>query len=176
MILDEITVKKDEYYTPPYAVHPIVQYVGVGSRVWCPFDTDDSYFVKILRGAAACEVVATHIDNGEDFFNTEVDCDYIISNPPYSLKNEVLERLFSLGKPFAMLIGVVGIFESQHRYKLFRDNEFEVMYFNKRVSFFEDYNDQKPTRNPPFSSVFITSKMLPEKIMFAEIDKKDLTF
>ena len=37
------------------------------------------------------------------------ECDYIISNPPYSKKGEVLERLFSLGIPFAMLVGVAGL-------------------------------------------------------------------
>lgn len=41
------------------------------------------------------------------------ECDYIISNPPYSVKGEVLERLFNIGIPFAMLVGVVGLFESQ---------------------------------------------------------------
>lgn len=174
MKLDEITVKKDEYYTPPYAVKPILHYIPRGATVWCPFDTEDSFFVKMLR-LHGCNVIATHLDNGEDFFDLNVECDYIISNPPYSLKNEVLEKLFNLGAPFAMLIGVVGIFESQHRFGLFRDNRFEIMYLNKRVSFFEDYADQKPALNPPFSSVYITSKVLPEKICFAEIDKKFLT-
>lgn len=36
------------------------------------------------------------------------NCDYIISNPPYSLKGDVIDRLFEIGKPFAMLVGVVG--------------------------------------------------------------------
>ena len=173
MKLDEITVKKDEYYTPPYAVTPILIHIPKGATVWCPFDTEDSLFVKMLR-LHGCHVIATHLDNGEDFFELNIECDYIVSNPPYSLKNEVLEKLFLLGTPFAMLIGVVGIFESQHRYKLFRDNEFEIMYLNKRVSFFEDFEDQKPALNPPFSSVYITSNVLPEKICFAEIDKKFL--
>jgi hypothetical protein len=51
----------------------------------------------------------------------------------------VFERLFEIGKPFAMLVGVVGLFESQHRFNLFKNNDFEIMYFNKRVSYFKDY-------------------------------------
>lgn len=27
------------------------------------------------------------------------NCDYIISNPPYSLKGDVIDRLFEIGKP-----------------------------------------------------------------------------
>jgi hypothetical protein len=170
MILDQITEKKDEYYTPPYAVEPILEYIPADATVWCPFDTRDSFFVRMLR-AKGCKVIATHLDDGIDFFDYEYECDYIVSNPPYSLKSEVLEALFASKTPFAMLIGVVGIFESQHRFKLFRDNVFEIMYLNKRVSFFESFTEGKPARNPPFSSVYITSNMLPEKIMFAEIDK-----
>lgn len=99
------------------------------------------------------------------------NCDYIISNPPYSLKGDVIDRLFEIGKPFAMLVGVVGLFESQHRFNLFRSYEFEIMYLNKRVSYFKDYAEQKPSLNPPFSSVYICSKMLPRTIVFEEIDK-----
>lgn len=99
------------------------------------------------------------------------NCDYIISNPPYSLKGDVIDRLFEIGKPFAMLVGVVGLFESQYRFNLFRSHEFEIMYLNKRVSYFKDYAEQKPSLNPPFSSVYICSKMLPRTIVFEEIDK-----
>lgn len=30
-----------------------------------------------------------------------------------------------------MLVGVVGLFESQERFEMFRENEFEIMYFNR---------------------------------------------
>ena len=76
------------------------------------------------------------------------ECDYIISNPPYSLKGDVLQRLFDIGKPFAMLVGVVGLFESQKRFEMFRDNDFEIMYMNRRVAYFKDYAEQKPSLNP----------------------------
>lgn len=117
-------------------------------------------------------VIATHISNGEDFFEMEIPhCDYIISNPPYSLKGKVLERLFDIQKPFAMLVGVVGLFESQHRFELFKNHDFEIMYLNKRVSYFKDYSEQKPSLNPPFSSVYICSGVLPNTIVFEEVTK-----
>ena len=116
-------------------------------------------------------VINTHINNGQDFFNTYVECDYIISNPPYSLKTEVLERLFLLNKPFAMLVGVVGLFESKKRFEMFKNNNFEIMYFDKRISYFQNYSDEKPSLNPPFSSVYICRGILPQKICFEEIRK-----
>lgn len=162
--------RNDEFYTPRYAIKPILKYIPKNSVVWCPFDTEESLFVDELR-KSGCFVIPTHISEGKDFFRTKVECDYIVSNPPYSLKTEVLERLFEIGKPFAMLVGVVGLFESQRRFSMFKNNEFEIMYLNKRVSYFKDYSDKKPSLNPPFSSVYICRGILPKQIVFEEISK-----
>ena len=180
MKLDTITNKRtnidninpnDEFYTPRYAILPLLKYLEKYKTIWCPFDTKDSLFVEELQKAGH-NVIYTHIFNGKNFFEYEPkDYDCIVSNPPYSLKTEVFDRLFKLKKPFAMLVGVVGIFESQKRFNLFKDNNFEIMYFNKRISYFRDYNDKKPMLNPPFSSVYITNKVLPKQIIFEKIDK-----
>ena len=162
----------DEFYTPLYAIEPIIKYIEKDKTIWCPFDTNDSLFVKRFK-EIGLKVINTHLDSGVDFFNCDIpECDYIISNPPYSLKKEVFERLFDIKKPFAMLVGVVGLFESQKRFEMFRDNKFEIMYLNRRVSYFKDYLDEKPALNPPFSSVYLCSQMLPDRIVFEEINKK----
>lgn len=162
----------DEFYTPEYAIAPIMKYLKPGATIWCPFDTKESLFVKMFRGAGH-EVIATHIKDGQDFFQVEApQCDYIISNPPYSMKSEVLGRLFEMDVPFAMLVGVVGLFESQRRFEMFRDHDFEIMYMNRRISYFKDYKEQKPSLNPPFSSVYVCKGLLPKQIVFEEIEKK----
>lgn len=184
MKMDKVaSSKNDEFYTPKYAIDPIINYLKEKGfkNVWCPFDTEKSLYVNILK-SHGFNVTYTHIASGENgnFFNLIKDnhfvdnFDVIVSNPPYSLKTEVLESLFDSKKPFAMLLGVVGIFESQKRFDMFKNNIFEIMYFNRRVSYFEDYNEQKPSKNPPFSSVYITSKVLPKHIVFEEINKSNL--
>lgn len=161
----------DEFYTPNYAIEPLIKYVPNWAKIWCPFDTEDSNIVKRFRQVGN-KVHATHISNGFDFFNlNNVDGDYIISNPPYSLKTQVFERLFHQRSPFAMLVGVVGIFESKGRFNLFKNNNFEIMYMSKRISYFKDFNDPKPSLNPPFSSVWICRDILPKQIVFEEIVK-----
>lgn len=93
-------------------------------------------------GGGGHHVINTHLEMGEigDFFKCKVpECDYIISNPPYSLKGEVFARLFEIGKPFAMLVGVVGLFEGNKRFTMFSSNDFEIMYFDKRIAYFKDY-------------------------------------
>lgn len=160
----------DEFYTPGYAIEPLVKYIPKDATVWCPFDKPESLIAKRFLENGN-NVITSHLEDGKDFFFYKEDCDYIISNPPYSLKNEVFERLFNLGKPFGMLVGVVGLFESQKRFAMFKNNVFEIMYLNKRVSYFKSYEDQKPSLNPPFSSVWLTSKILPSQIVFEEINK-----
>jgi hypothetical protein len=162
----------DEFYTPNYAIEPLLKYLKPGSFIWCPFDTYESNFVKLLIKAGH-NVYGTHIETGFDFFTEEPPkgVDYIISNPPYSLKAEVFEILFKLNIPFAMLVGVVGIFESQRRFTMFKNNNFEIMYFDKRISYFKSYADQKPSLNPPFSSVYICKNLLPKQIVFENLNK-----
>jgi hypothetical protein len=167
--LDEICkTPSDEFYTPEYAIYPILKYIPVEAKVWCPFDTEESNFVKLLKKRGN-PVVHTHLSTGHDFFTTTVDCDVILSNPPYSRKGDVLERLYALGKPFAMLVGGVGIFESEQRFSLFEKNPFEILQFNKRIKYFKDYKDPKPSLNPPFSSVYICSRLLPEKMVLVRL-------
>ena len=173
MKLDEVANSgNDEFYTPEYAITPLLKYIKANSTIWCPFDTERSLFVKLLEEQGH-KVIFTHIKTGVDFFDCKVpDCDYIISNPPYSVKGKVFERLFEIGKPFAMLVGVVGLFESSHRFNIFANNDFEIMYFDKRISYFKSYDDQKPSLNPPFSSVYVCKDMLPKQIVFEKVNKK----
>jgi hypothetical protein len=161
----------DEFYTPIYAIEPILKYIRPYSIIWCPFDEEQSLFVKRFR-EEGYEVIATHINTGTDFFDCEIpQCDYIISNPPYSCKGDVLQKLFDIGKPFAMLVGVVGLFESQKRFEMFARNDFEILYMNRRVAYFKNYDEQKPSLNPPFSSVYLCKGILPKQICFEEINK-----
>lgn len=68
MRIDEIASShNDEWYTPAYAVKPILPYLKPHSRIWCPFDTPESSFVKVLTEAGHT-VTATHISSGTDFF------------------------------------------------------------------------------------------------------------
>ena len=82
-----------------------------------------------------------------------------------------MKRLFQIGKPFGMLVSVVGLFESQERFEMFRDNVFEIMYMNRRIVYFKDYSEPIPYLNPPFSSVYVCHKMLPKQIIFEEIHR-----
>lgn len=159
--------KSDEYYTKEYAVFPILKYVRKFKTIWCPFDKKESEFVKVLKRHGH-KVVFSHIETGKDFFEyipKEYDC--IVSNPPYSLRERILEKCFKTKKPFALLINISGLFGSKKRFNMFKDNEFEMMVFDKRIN----YDNENGKCSPPFDSIYLCSKLLRDKIIFETIDK-----
>lgn len=43
--------ESDETYTPDYAVKPLLKYLKPNSTIWCPFDKEDSEYVRVLARA-----------------------------------------------------------------------------------------------------------------------------
>lgn len=156
----------DEWYTPESAVLSIVDELPKGVVVWCPFDKKESNFVKILL-QCGYKVEYSHIENkGEDFFNYEpLQWDIIVSNPPYSIRNKILERIFSFKKPFALLMNTNGLFDSKIRWDMFSKNDFSLFYLKGRVNYMKEYKKVEKS-SPPFQSAYITSGIFDEKIVF----------
>lgn len=156
--------KNDEYYTPEYAVYPIMKRLKAGTTVWCPFDKTDSEYVRVLS-AHGFSVVYGHIEDGQDFFQVGVpECDYIVSNPPYSLKGEIIGRLYEIGKPFAMLINFQGIFDSQKRFRMFAENRVEMLWLSPRINYMA--GDGKLTQRAPFQSGYLCSGICKNQLEF----------
>ena len=160
--------QSDEYYTPDYAVIPILKYLKPGSIIWCPFDTKNSSYSRIFQ-ENGFKVITTHIDNGENFFFYEPDCHYdvIISNPPFSCKDLILKRLQELGKPYAILLPLPTL-QGQSRFEYLINSE--VLVFNKRINFYLDEKQTKPTTGVSFASVYVCKNFLPEKLIFEKLD------
>lgn len=159
---------KDEWYTPAEAVLPILEYIVGGARILCPFDKSESEFVKILS-SRGYKIEHSHISEGKDFFELEKpDVDYIISNPPFSKRDAILTRLYEWQIPFAMIFNVNGLFDSRNRYYLAQKYGAETMFLYPRVKFI----DQNGYKNaPPFQSCYWCYKVLPEKMMFGNVDE-----
>lgn len=109
-----------------------------------------------------------HIDIGQDFFERkdlyEYDC--IVSNPPFSKRQKILEKLFEVGIPFALILNSNGIFDAKSRWELFKNNQFEILVPKGRVSYTNKTGDIKSS--PNFQSWYICSKVLDDKIVFIE--------
>lgn len=77
----------------------------------------------------------------------EEKIDYIISNPPYSIKDKILQRLDSLNMPFAMLLPLPTL-QGKARYEVFK-NGIEALIFDGRVNYLEQ------DKGNAFASIYI---------------------
>jgi hypothetical protein len=58
----------DEQYTPRYGVEVLIPHIQhlKDKIIWCPFDKEDSQFVKVLT-ENGFKVVYSHLDYDQDF-------------------------------------------------------------------------------------------------------------
>lgn len=139
-----------------------------GATVWCPFDKELSAYVKILKDSGF-KVIYSHIEDGKDFLNYEPDehYDYIVSNPPFSIKDDIFKRAFELNKPFALIMDVTKIFDSRKRWELFSKKDFELVYLSPRVNFIDPEKGQ--TSGAPFQSAYVCSNICDDQINFEKM-------
>lgn len=137
--------------------------------IWCPFDKEDSEFVKQIRKAGH-KVIATHIDNGQDFYiyepNEHWDC--IVSNPPFTNKRLIFERALSFGKPFALIMSNTWLNDSAPK-QLFKDKDLQLLMFDKRMKFI---NNGEVQNKITFSSSYYCWNFLPKQIIMEELNTK----
>lgn len=158
----------DEMYTPFYAVSPLVDFIKKGSTVWCPFDEEWSAYVVLLR-EKGFNVINSHLAEGEDFFLYEPkEYDVIISNPPFSMKDEVLKRLHKLNKPFAILLPLNSL-QGKKRFPYVKD--LQLLFFDNRVGYHKSDSMNKPMASSPFASAYFCKHFLPKDIMALELNK-----
>lgn len=153
--------KNDECYTPRYAVLPLLKYIPKNWTIWCPFDTDESEYVKVLI-ENGYNVINSHISYGQDFYTYEPDehWDCIVSNPPFTGKRRIFERALSFGKPFALLMSNTWLNDSAPK-QVF-GNDMELFMFEERIKFM---NNGVVQNKITFSSSYFCYKFLPQQIV-----------
>lgn len=164
----------DEVYTPEEAVKPLIKHLLYYQSshlkeklvIWCPFDTKDSNYVIILRNAGF-EVIASHIDNGQNFFYYEPEAyDIIVSNPPFSIKDDIIKRLYELDKPYAMLLPIPTL-QGQKRFPYMLDCQ--ALIFDKRINYFRDMKTREIKKGISFGSFYLCRKFLRNNLIFEEL-------
>jgi len=157
----------DECYTPSYAVTPILKYIPKDAIVWCPFDTQESEFVKQI--SEQNQVIFSHISGGQDFltFKPKFEWDVIVSNPPFSNKRKFFERALSFEKPFALIMTNTWLNDSAPK-QLFKDKDLQLLMFDKRMKFHSP--DGRPNDKITFSSSYYCWNFLPKQIIMEQLN------
>lgn len=115
----------DFYPTPPEATIALLDFLESKmllrktDRIWeCA--CGNNAMVDVIRNRGY-HVIATDISTGHDYLTTDVETEWIITNPPFILSQKFIERSIANGKPFAMLLKS-QYWHSAKRRKLFTDH------------------------------------------------------
>lgn len=153
----------DNLMTPRDAVYPIMKYLPETPQIiWEPFDPGGSNFAKLLP-LLGHKVISTDIRSDGFNFLTDIpnfEFDMMISNPPYSIKDKVLQKCFEYNKPFALLLPLTAL-EGKRRGKMYRTYGLEVLVLDSRFDFSGGGANW-------FNTSYFCHGILPEQLIFEE--------
>jgi hypothetical protein len=101
----------DKIYTPEKIAKQMISFYSMQGKVLDPFKGGGVFYDNL---PTTVEKYWCEIDEGVDFFEFDKQMDWIISNPPYSIYDEVLEHSFKLSKnvvylvPFSKVVSSLG--------------------------------------------------------------------
>lgn len=161
----------DEVYTPAYAVKPLLEFIEQNQIIWCPFDDENSEFVKLFQENGN-KVIKSHIDENKNFFyyEPEENYDIIISNPPFSLKDDVIKRLYELNKPYAILLPIPSL-QGQKRFPYMKNCQ--ALIFDKRINYYTTAERKEVQKGVSFGSFYLCKDFLPKDLIFKELNTKN---
>lgn len=106
--------KNDKCMTPPDIAEMLIGLLPIkrGQTLLDPFKGKGAFYNHFPDGTIVswCE-----IDEGSDFFACQAKFDWLISNPPYSIFDAVLDHSFEIANNVAYLVPLSKIFSSMGR-------------------------------------------------------------
>jgi hypothetical protein len=159
----------DACQTPAYALDPLLPYLG-DWVIWEPA-AGEGLLVQALydSGFRQSQVIYGDVLTGQNFFEYEPDrWDCLITNPPYSIQFDWIERCYKLGKPFALLLKV-EVLGTKGASSLFREFGTEVIFIFPRISF-KMPNKGWDGKGPQFATAWFTHGLgIGQQMSFVEI-------
>lgn len=148
--------KLDNYQTPISALEPLVPYLRLAGirKIWEPACGVGNLVYGLNEAGFVCLGTDILEDSRWDFLTSEAsNYEAIVTNPPYTLKNEFLARCYELGKPFALLMNITSL-EGRKRQALYRENGIEVIMPNGRINYATEHGND--TNGAWFYSAWFT--------------------
>lgn len=111
----------DFYPTPSEVTVSLLNFLDLPkeTRIWEPA-CGKGHMVLTFMSHGYRNVVGTDLNFGVDFLTCAgMDCDWIITNPPFSIADKFIERAWNTGKPFAFVLKS-QYWHAKRRYELFQ--------------------------------------------------------
>lgn len=163
----------DACQTPAYALDPLLPYLPREWVIWEPA-CGEGLLEDALYDSGFGTVVSGDILTGQNFFDYEPErWDCLITNPPYSIQEQWLERCYQLDKPFALLLKV-EVLGNKGIQALVRRYGFEMMLLDQRVDFKMPYKGWDSSAQ--FPTFWLCRLVLSSKVVFGSIEESKRQF
>ncbi len=151
-------IKHDDYMTPKDAWENIQQFIPKNKIIWEAFygDGKSGNYLKELGFNVIHEEI--------DFFKNNKG-HIIVSNPPFSMAKDIMNRLFELDKPFILIFPSSKI--NTQYFRKWKDRNIQIIIPRKRIQFVKDGNKLENKCN--FDCFYYCYKInLPSSIVWLE--------
>ena len=120
----------DEWFTDQQTVKLVVDLLQPAGTICCPFDSSDSLFVKAAQSIGHC------VYGMKDWLQGNYQYDYLMTNPPFSIKDAVIEKVAQSSKPSALILPLDSL-GGVNRHRIFNEYGYPAVYIpTKRISYF----------------------------------------
>ena len=158
----------DDFQTPDYALDILIPWLKKEWIIW-ECGAGKGNIVRYLE-KQGFTVKGSDILTGVDFLTSKMEpFDCIVTNPPFSLKDDFIKRCYDLGKPFALLLPLTAL-EGKDRQSLYKKYGIQLIVPDSRINF---YTPDGKNSGSWFLSAWYTWKMnLPHDINFVDMTKR----
>lgn len=155
----------DYFYTPTWVTELLLRHISFRGKIVLEPACGERHIVNYLKGSGI-SCYGFDIKSSYDFLKTSKDkvrltYDCIITNPPFSLKDQFIEKCIEIGIPWVLLLPIQSI-QGKKRNELFsKVEDLSIIIPNKRVAFIGGKN------SPNFASAWFCSGFkLPKQLIF----------
>lgn len=126
---------RDQCQTPPYAILPLLPYIPKDWIIWESAASSYGFLGEAFRALHNSVVIETGLElDGTDYLTAPSRGDVEVTNPPYSIKFDWIERAYDNRKPFALLMPF-DTWAAARAQAQFQRHGMSVILLNRRVHF-----------------------------------------
>lgn len=133
----------DNFQTDPAALDYLVRYIPKWRTIWEPACGNGNLITGFIERGYK-NIIASDVKGGHDFMSwrPEQDFNCIVTNPPFSMKEQFMGRCYQLGKPWALLMPITT-FDSNKRRQLMASRGIEIILPTRRIKFETPNHDKR---------------------------------
>jgi len=156
----------DEWYTDQKTVDICLSLLKpvANSTVMCPFDSEKSLFVKTLTGLGHNVIYGI-----EDYLEVNYDYDFLVTNPPFSIKDKVIEKVLESGKRSVLVLPLDSI-GGVKRHALYKKYGYPQVYIPSRRITYLDQSWKKREGSNFHSVIMLFNHKERDKIIWESND------